>query len=85
MSVSSVYVPDLEKHLLGYGDINGTPDAFVAVFSPDLSTIEIFIARGYVNDMMALYTSAKDGELFEEMEALRAAAKNAFKGELPNQ
>lgn len=80
VNVSSVHTPDLQKHLIGSGDVNGTNDALIFVFSPDYKTIEIFVARGYKNDELTLYEAAKTGDLDEEMEALRARVKNVFKG-----
>ena len=85
MNLSSIYVPDLQKPLIAYGDIKGTHDALLILFSADYATIEVFVGRGYANDMMALYTHAKEGELIEDMEALKAKAKQVFKGQLPNQ
>ncbi len=79
-NISSVYTPDLQKHLIGSGDVNGTKDALIFVFSSDYATIEIFVARGYANDELALYEAAKTGELDAEIEALRTKAKNVFKG-----
>jgi hypothetical protein len=85
MNLSSIYVPDLQKPLIAYGDFQGTHDALLIFFSADYETIEVFIARGYANDMMAIYTHAKESELIEEMETIRAKAKPVFKGQLPNQ
>ena len=80
VSISSVYVPDLLKKLLAHGNINGTNDALIFVFSADMQIIELFIARGYKNDETALYQMVKAGELDAEMEALRAIAILIFKG-----
>lgn len=85
-SISSVFVPGLQEHLTGYGDVNGSNDALILIFSPDYTGIELFIARGYVHDVCQLYTSVKESGLVEEMERLRAAAQWQYKGaELPNQ
>ena len=79
-NVSSVFIPDLKTHLIGYGDINGSQDALILQFSTDYSTIEVFIARGYKNHISALYTAFKEGDLQEEAEGLRTKALNVFKG-----
>lgn len=80
VNISSVYVPNLQTHLITFGDVNGTNDALIIVFSTDRLTIEIFVARGYKNDVLALYEDVKAGDLDTEMDALRATAKDAFKG-----
>ncbi len=85
VNVSSVFVPDLQKHNIGFGDVNGTHDALIIYFTPDYSVIELFIARGYINDIQALYSQVKDGDLNDEMQTLRESAKQIFKGKLPNQ
>lgn len=81
--LSSIFIPDLNGHLIGYGDIRGTLDALILLFNPTYTTIEIFIARGYVNDIHALYAQVKEGEFQQEFETLRKTAKGVFKGELP--
>jgi len=78
-NVSSIFIPDLKTHLIGYGDISGTQDAIILQFSDDYSTIELFIARGYKNDILALYTAFKEGDLTDEANGLRAKATNAIK------
>lgn len=84
-NISSIFIPDLNTHFIGYGDIVGTQDAIILQFSADYSTIELFIARGYKNDILALYTAFKEGDLTDEANGLRAKATNVFKGELLNQ
>lgn len=79
VSVSSVFVPDLQAHQIAYGDVNGTNDAIIFLFSTDRKQIELFIARGYCNDVFSLYDEVKQGGLDEEIEALRAKAKDVFK------
>ena len=77
-NVSSVYVPNVENHLIAYGDINNTNDALILVFSQDYSTIEVFIARGYKNDCMALYQQFIANEFEHEIEVLKAKSKEVF-------
>jgi len=33
VNLSSVFVPNLIEHLIGYGDVNGTPDALIMLFN----------------------------------------------------
>ncbi len=82
-NLSSIYVPDPESGL-AYGDFKGTEDALLFVFR-DLNTIdgriqeggviEVFVARGKSRDRVPLYNMLSDGELDEEMEALREQAE----------
>jgi len=81
VNISSIHVPDLQKNQIGYGDVNGTNDALIAIFSNDHKTIELFIARGYKNDVLALYEEIKAGFLDAEIEAIRSKAKDVFKGD----
>ena len=81
VNISSVHVPNLQYKHLAHGNMNGTNDALIFVFSDDYKTIEIFVARGYKNDELYLYEVVKAGDLDTEMEALRATAKRVFKGE----
>lgn len=71
---SSVYTPDLDNPLLGYGDLISTKDAMLFVFSEDYKQMEVFIARGLKNNVKGLFALLTDGELAEEMEALRQQA-----------
>ena len=80
VNVSSVFVPNLKEHLIGYGDVNGTTDALIILFNASYSVIEIFIARGYAHDIQALYTYVREGEYSNEFEALRSIAKDMLKG-----
>ena len=80
VNISSIHVPDLQNIQIGYGDANGTNDALIAVFSNAYKTIELFIARGYKNDVLALYEEIKAGYLDAEIEAIKAKAKDVFKG-----
>lgn len=75
-SISSVFIPSLDKQQLGYGDVKGTQDALLFVFSPDYSSMEIFVARGYKNNQKRLFNLLYDNELVEEMHRLRNRAVN---------
>lgn len=74
-NISSVFITDLDKPLLGYGDINGTNDAVLFLFAEDYRAMELFIARGLKNNVKGLYNLFADGELDEEINALRKQAK----------
>ena len=73
-NISSVFTPDLDNPLLGYGDTVGTNDALLFVFSEDYKQIEVFVARGLKNHVKGLFALFTDGELADEMECLRQQA-----------
>lgn len=74
-NISSVFIPDLDNPLLGYGDVANTNDALLFLFSEDYREIEIFVARGLKNCQKGLYTLFADSELTDEVEQLRQQAK----------
>lgn len=78
--ISSVYNPDIERPFW-YGDMKGTTDAFLFVHNNFAlidgrvqvgAIIELFIARGQRNNRNALYNLLADGELDNEIQALRS-------------
>lgn len=73
-NISSVFIPDLTSPLKGYGDVRGTNDALLFLFSPDFKQIEVFVARGYKHNAKSLCSLFLDGELDEEMKVLRGRA-----------
>lgn len=75
-NISSVFIPILNKHWLGYGDVRGTQDALLFVFSGDYSVMEIFVARGYKNNRKGLFNLLYDNELAEQLDRLRERAVN---------
>ena len=77
--ISGVYVYDLQNSLTAYGDIKGTNDAIILIFSEDYKTIEIFIARGKANDSIYLYNKVRAGRFSVEMKALQIEAREVFK------
>jgi hypothetical protein len=79
-SLLSVFVPDIQNVNIAYGYVNGTIDAFIFLFSPEKLAIEILIARGCYNDILALYEEIKGNYLDFEIDSLRAKAKDVFKG-----
>jgi hypothetical protein len=74
-SISSVFVPDLYHPLKGYGDTKGTRDALLFLFSEDGKQIEIFVARGHKDNAKGFCNLFIDGELDDEIEALRLSAR----------
>jgi hypothetical protein len=74
-NISSVYTPDLDNPLLGYGDTAHTNDALLFVFSEDYKQIEVFVARNHKYTQMQLCQKLANGSLDEEIAELRAKAK----------
>lgn len=72
-NISSLFVCDITKPV-AYGDIKGTNDALLAVFDTKYNIIEIMIARGCKNNRVPLYNYFIDGELMDEIEALKSNA-----------
>lgn len=79
--ISSLYNPDLNLPYW-YGDMKGTADAFLCILHNTRfvdgkiqvgtgAVMELFIARGHRNNRSQLYNALCDGELDEEMNALR--------------
>ena len=73
-NISSIFVPDVTLPF-AFGDIKGTLDAILLVFSDSWQMIEIFIARGQKNNRRNLYSLLCDGELENEIESLRKKAE----------
>ena len=73
-NLSTVYTPDLENPLFGFGDMVGTNDALLFLFAEDYKSVEVFVARGLKNHKTGLFNLFVDGELDEEIEALRKRA-----------
>ncbi|MCD8306362.1 MAG: hypothetical protein LUC49_06900 [Prevotella sp.] len=69
-----MYIPDVEQPLKGYGDVKGTGDGLLFLFSADMKQMEVFVARGYKRCINELCTLFIDGELDDEIEALRNRA-----------
>ena len=79
-SISSVYNCRQDgDYWFAYGDFKGTTDALLFVYKVDEANktiqtgaiIEVFVARGRANECSALCNLYSDGELDEEMDALR--------------
>ena len=74
-NLTSIYTPDLENPLMGYGDMVGTQDALLFLFDDDYRSVEVFVARGLKNHIKGLFFQFADGELDEEIKILREQAK----------
>lgn len=74
-NLSSLYVPDLNIPLLGYGDTRGTKDALLFKFNESEEEVEIFVARGQKHNSRQLFNLFVDGELDSEIEKLRGMAQ----------
>ena len=77
-NITSVKRPNIETPF-AYGDINGSNDGCIIIFNADykeagITNIEIFIARGCRNDTTPLWDLLTDGELNDDIEALRNKA-----------
>ena len=74
-SWSSIYTPDAENPLMAFGDMKGTDDALLFLFSEGYKKMEVFVIRGRKNNQKMLHTMFVDGELDEDIERLREQAK----------
>jgi hypothetical protein len=80
-NLSSIFVPDPANNL-GYGDVKGTSDALLFVMDLDVvdgiiqngGAMEIFVARGLSKNRVPLFNLLADGELDDELDALRKMA-----------
>lgn len=82
-NLSSIYVPDVSLPY-AFGDVQGTADAILFVFSKNFDVIdnrvcqggviEMFICRGRSRSCQALYNLLCDGVLDGEIEAIRKQA-----------
>jgi len=75
-NISSVYVPNIEKNYVAFGDVNTTNDALIVFIDSENKSIELFIARGLKNDRLQLYTAVCAGYYEEELYSLRQSAIN---------
>jgi hypothetical protein len=72
-NISTLYLADIKKPTVFYGDAKGTSDALVMVVSGD--TLEIFIAKGLKNIQSDVCYEFSSGGLDSEIETLRARSK----------
>lgn len=75
-NISSVFIPNQNKSHLGYGDVKGTQDALLVVFSADYHTMELFIIRGEKFNQRALYGLMATGQLNQEIQYFRNNSKS---------
>jgi hypothetical protein len=80
-NISSVYFPDVNINA-AFGDVKGTDDCILILTTPDHSTLEIFVARGYKKHRLNVWQNFIAGEYDFEVEKLRKSAKSE-KGDLP--
>ena len=73
-NISSIFIPNIKKPLLGYGDVRGTDDALLFKFSKNDKELEIYVARGYKHNALQLYNMFAEGELDGDIEALKQRA-----------
>lgn len=78
--LSSIFLPDLEVPHLGFGDVKGTEDGLLCIFSEGRDVLEILIAKGRKAVIEQLFWIMLDGELDGEVEALRAEAHEVLDG-----
>lgn len=78
-NISSVFVPNIFKNYIAYGDVNTTNDALIIIIDHNKNTIELFIARGLKNDKQQLHSEVCDGYYDDEMNKLRQMATNRLK------
>lgn len=72
-NISSLFVPDITRPY-AFGDIASTQDCILIEHDQKFCTLELFVARGQRCNQMQLYNLFAEGELAEEVQALRAAA-----------
>jgi hypothetical protein len=72
-NISSIFELDITLPY-GCGDVRGTQDGLLFVFGNNYKEVEVFVARGQKHHRNSLYNLLADGELQNEMEALRAKA-----------
>ncbi len=75
-NISSVFIPNQSKPHLGYGDVKGTLDALLVIFSADYHTMELFIIRGEKFNQRALYGLMATGQLNQEIQYFRNNSKS---------
>lgn len=69
-NISSVFVPDISKHL-AFGDVRGTQDALLMAFNDSYTLFDIYVARGQKNNVRQLFNLFADNELESEMNELK--------------
>lgn len=74
-NISSVFVPNLNKYYIAFGDVNTTNDALIIIFDEGKKSIELFIARGLIHDVQQLYSDVCEGYYDEQLNELRNNAK----------
>ena len=70
-SITSIFTPDANHPLKGYGDVKGTMDALLVEFTPDYKKMTIYVARGCARNCVALFTRFVNGSLSDDIAELR--------------
>lgn len=74
-NITGVFLPDIKNPLIGYGDIQGTRDAVIVLFSEDHRSFELLIARDHLNDILQLFYAVREGKLDFQISELRSNAE----------
>lgn len=72
-NISTLYLSDIKKPTVFYGDAKGTSDTLIMIVKAD--TLEIFIAKGLKNIQSDVCYEFSNGGLDSEIEALKARVK----------
>jgi len=70
--ISSVFIPDIEKSNLAYGDVKNTEDLILIIISENV--LEFFLCKGKRNLFQTVLNLLYDGELDEEMTKIKSDA-----------
>lgn len=73
--ISSVFIPDITKPYIAYGDIKGSDDLLLIFINGD--ELEFYICRGKKSLFQSVLNLYFDGELDEEIQGIRERARNS--------
>lgn len=73
-NISGVFGLSLSS-CFGYGDVRGTQDALLFIFSKDLASMEVFVAKGQKLRKKDLFEKLSRGELEEELNYMRGRGR----------
>lgn len=74
--ISGIFIPDITKPNIAFGDIRGTKDLLILIIQEN--TIEIFVAIGKKNLENGIFNLVNDGELDGKMAELRKNAVSKY-------
>lgn len=75
--ISSVFIPNLERHTLAFGDVMSTNDAIIFLIGDGM--LDMFIAKGKKHSVNGLFDLLLDGELDAEIQFLREKTRSLQK------